>query len=147
MRRPTEVIIVDSAIIIAALTGRSMPLLLSIGDRRRLMVTTRVIEECLRRVVLGLGRPELAPVVLSIAEAMELVASEDMDLMPAERTLRRAPAAANGSTSDAHLLAAAWFADADVWTHDRDFAGCGIASWSTANLVAALDDEFARTTG
>ena len=36
------------------------------------------------------------------------------------------------------VLALAWSADADVWTTDRDFAGTGIATWSTANLMRAL---------
>ena len=60
-------------------------------------------------------------------------------LLPdAERTLKRAVASNNGSTKDAHLVALAWAIDADVWTTDRDFAGTGIASWSTPNLLLAL---------
>jgi hypothetical protein len=35
-------------------------------------------------------------------------------------------------------LALAWSVEADVWTTDRDFAGTGIASWSTPNLMRAL---------
>lgn len=57
----------------------------------------------------------------------------------AEDVLRAAPASGNGTVNDAHVLVAAWMLDADVWTHDRDFAGTGVASWSTANLLAALD--------
>ena len=45
-----------------------------------------------------------------------------------------AVASRNGSTADAHLLACAWAFDADLWSHDRDFAGTGWASWSNANL-------------
>jgi predicted nucleic acid-binding protein len=35
-------------------------------------------------------------------------------------------------------LALAWSLEADVWTTDRDFAGAGIATWSTPNLMRAL---------
>jgi predicted nucleic acid-binding protein len=53
----------------------------------------------------------------------------------AGRVLARAVASRNGSTRDAHLLACAWTFDADLWTHDRDFAGTGWPSWSNANLI------------
>jgi uncharacterized protein len=36
------------------------------------------------------------------------------------------------------LLALAWSVDANLWTNDRDFAGTGVASWSTPNLLRAL---------
>jgi hypothetical protein len=44
-------------------------------------------------------------------------------------------AAARGRSSGAVL---AWSTDADIWTTDRDFAGTGVATWSTPNLVRAL---------
>ena len=56
----------------------------------------------------------------------------------AETVLRNAVASRNASVSDAHVLALAWIADADIWSHDRDFAGTGWRSWSSANLLAAL---------
>ena len=59
-------------------------------------------------------------------------------LQDAERTLKDSVPSHNGSIKDAHLVALAWSLDADVWTTDRDFGGTGIASWSTANLVRAL---------
>lgn len=57
----------------------------------------------------------------------------------ATRTLRHAVASRNGSTTDAHLLACAWAFDADIWSHDRDFAGTGWPSWSNANLAEAVE--------
>jgi predicted nucleic acid-binding protein len=60
------------------------------------------------------------------------------DLEEAQTVLRNAAASKNGSTNDAHVLALAWTVDADLWSHDRDFAGTGWPSWSTANLMAAL---------
>lgn len=60
-------------------------------------------------------------------------------LPEAARVLCDAVASRNGSTSDAHVLACAWLLDADIWSHDRDFAGTGWLSWSNANLLRALD--------
>lgn len=63
-------------------------------------------------------------------------------LMPeAVVALRNAPASRNGSVTDAHILALAWAYEADIWSHDRDFAGTGWPSWSSANLAAALSRE------
>jgi hypothetical protein len=28
--------------------------------------------------------------------------------------------------------------EADIWTTDRDFAGTGVATWSTSNLMRGL---------
>jgi predicted nucleic acid-binding protein len=51
---------------------------------------------------------------------------------------RKDVASRNGSVKDAHVLALAWSVEADIWTTDRDFAGTGIATWSTPNLVRGL---------
>jgi hypothetical protein len=60
-------------------------------------------------------------------------------LLPrAEIALRDAVASRNGSIADVHVLALAWSIGADVWTTDRDFAGTGVVSWSTPNLIRGL---------
>lgn len=64
-----------------------------------------------------------------------------VDLPKAAACLRNAVASRNGSTDDAHLLALAWLLNADIWSHDRDFAGTGWPSWSTANLMSCLAAE------
>jgi hypothetical protein len=56
-------------------------------------------------------------------------------LSESETALRDAVVSHNGSTCDAHVLALARDAEADNWTTDRDFAGTGIATWSTPNLL------------
>jgi hypothetical protein len=43
-----------------------------------------------------------------------------------------------------YLLALAWSVETDVWTTDRDFAGAGIATWSTPNLMRALGEAATR---
>lgn len=47
------------------------------------------------------------------------------------------PATARRATP---VLACAWLLDADIWSHDRDFAGTGWPSWSNANLLRVLAD-------
>jgi PIN domain-containing protein len=42
------------------------------------------------------------------------------------------------------VLAVAWSVEADVWTTDRDFAGTGIATWSTPNLMRPLGEAAKR---
>ena len=59
-------------------------------------------------------------------------------MVEAAIALADAVASRNGSVDDAHLLALAWSVDADIWTTDRDFAGAGVASWSTPNLIRGL---------
>lgn len=69
-----------------------------------------------------------------------LAKSSDSDVLEAAaHMLKNAVASRNGSPADAHLLAVAWTYDADIWSHDRDFAGTGWPSWSSANLLAALE--------
>lgn len=39
---------------------------------------------------------------------------------------------------DWHSVALALAEGADIWTHDADFLGCGIATWSTDTLLAHM---------
>jgi predicted nucleic acid-binding protein len=75
---------------------------------------------------------------------MNLVQADERHLELAAQYLRDAVASQNGSVVDAHILACAWSYDADIWSFDRDFAGTGVASWSTANLMRALAAEDER---
>jgi len=105
-----------------------------------LVTTDRVVQEARRRVELGLKRPDLLAVIDALAAELTIVpvAALAPILASSEVALRDAVPSRNGSTRDAHVLALAWSVEADVWTTDRDFAGAGIASWSTPNLIRAL---------
>jgi predicted nucleic acid-binding protein len=85
-------------------------------------------------------RPELLEIVDALASIMTVVPVSALApmLADAERALLQAPASANRSTRDAHVLALAWEIDADIWTTNRDFAGAGVATSSTPNLVRAI---------
>lgn len=107
---------------------------------RMLVTTERAIEEAQRRLVIGLRRPEAIPILERLMDDVTVVPLERLELFLSESGdyLRDAVASRNGSTADAHVLALAWQAGADIWSADRDFAGTGVASWSTPNLVRAL---------
>ena len=86
-------------------------------------------------------QPELLPNLETLAEVIAVSSTALFDSVvveEAERALREAAASRNGSATDAHLLVLAWGLDADLWSTDRDFAGVGVASWSTPNLMRAF---------
>jgi predicted nucleic acid-binding protein len=140
LRVPSRILVVDAAILVAAVRGRSFAAVIEAASANALITTDRAIEEATRRIVLGLKRPELLDVLEELAAEIEVtpVASLDHALDDAERCLRLAVPGQNGSIGDAHVLALAWEVDGDIWTTDRDFAGTGVASWSTPNLMRAL---------
>ncbi|TCR60655.1 PIN domain-containing protein [Bosea sp. BK604] len=148
--RPSEALIVDANVILSAVLGfRSRPLLEKVSARRALITSVDVSDE-VRRVLVRLdpGAPvlgEIAGAILNSIELVEAVRYGD-NIAGAESRLRNATASRNGSTDDAHILALAWTYDADIWSHDRDFAGTGWPSWSSANLAAALAEEAGAET-
>ena len=139
MKSLPSALVVDTSILISALLGRSGPLFL-IGRHASLLTTDRALVEAERRVALGLRRPDLLIELSVLSRQFEIAPLEGLaaSLDEAETTLRDAIPSRNGSVTDTHLLALAWKTDADIWSHDRDFAGTGVASWSTLNLLRAL---------
>lgn len=142
MRAPSSTLVVDAAILVAATRGRSSGALLEAARVTALVTTDRVVHEARRRIELGLKRPELLDVLDALIAEMTIVpvAALTHVLGRGEAALRDAVASRNGSTRDAHVLALAWSVEADIWTTDRDFAGTGVATWSTPNLMRALAD-------
>jgi predicted nucleic acid-binding protein len=84
-----------------------------------------------------LQRPDLLAVLDALLVEMTVlpVAALTPYIARSEIALKDAVPSRNGSVRDAHVVALAWSAGADVWTSDRDFAGTGIATWSTPNLM------------
>ena len=140
MRQPAPVLAVDAAILIASVIGKSTGAIFQAAQQLSLVTTSRVIEEARRRIELGLKRPDLLPLLDIICAAIAVTPLEELSphLPATQIALKDAPASRNGSIADAHLLALAWCVEADIWTYDRDFAGTGVASWSTPNLLRAL---------
>ena len=137
---------VDAAILVNAARGRSSGAILAAAREAALVTTDRVVAEARRRIDLGLKRPELNAIIDALIAEMTVVpvAALTMILPRAEIALRDAVASRNGSINDAHVLALAWSIDADLWSTDRDFAGTGVATWSTPNLIRGLA-EAAKT--
>ena len=140
MRAPTSTLVVDAAVLVAAARGRSSGALLEAGRSASLVTTDRVVHEARRRIELGLRRPELLAIIDGLLAEMTVVpvAALTPVLAESEIALRDAVASRNGSIRDAHVLALARSVEADIWTTDRDFAGTGVASWSTPNLMRGL---------
>ncbi|WP_082173223.1 PIN domain-containing protein [Methylobacterium platani] len=136
-------LVVDTNIVLSAALGRrSVSIFDALADRRIVATSARVAEE-VQRVLLGVpdlpaGAPVRAEVILAGIDVIDASYYSDR-IESAARVLSDAVASRNGSTSDAHVLACAWLLDADIWSHDRDFAGTGWPSWSNANLLRALD--------
>ncbi len=139
-RLPSPAIIVDANLLVSAVLGSATGACLDrIAGERSLITSEAAFHEASR--VVSHIRPQDLPVLEALLDLVTIIATEDMgmtDLEEAQTVLRNAAASKNGSTNDAHVLALAWTVDADLWSHDRDFAGTGWPSWSTANLMAAL---------
>jgi predicted nucleic acid-binding protein len=140
MKAPTTTIVLDAAILVAAARGRSSGAILGAARAAVLVTTDRVVHEARRRIELGLKRPDLLAIVDALIAEMTVVPVAALVplLERSEIALREAVASRNGSTEDAHVLALAWSVEADMWTTDRDFAGTGVATWSTPNLMRGL---------
>jgi len=142
MKPPSSTLVLDAAVLIAAVLGRSAGALMLAQQASVLVTTDRVLEEVRRRLELGLKRPELLTLIDDFAAAITIVPAVALQPIFArcEATLRDAVASRNGSIRDTHVLALAWSVEGDIWTTDRDFAGTGIATWSTPNLMRGLLD-------
>ncbi len=140
MRSPSPALVVDAAILIAAVRGRSSAAVETAALARVLITTDRAVQEARRRIELGLKRPDLLAMVDVLMESIAVVPAADFEssLPDSKFALKEAVTSRNGSVKDAHILALAWAADADIWSSDRNFAGTGVASWSTPNLMRGL---------
>jgi hypothetical protein len=140
MKAVSSTLVIDAAILVAAVLGRTTGAMLEAQRHCALVTTDRAVAEVSRRVELGLQRPELLRVLAGIADEITVapLAMLDADVPRAEAALRDTVPSRSGAISDAHVLALSWAVDGDIWTHDRDFAGAGVATWSTINLMRAL---------
>jgi predicted nucleic acid-binding protein len=139
---PTNVVVVDTNILLSAVLGRRTRAAVAVVEAaREILVSHHSVVEALSVLShLEAGRDASRNVLPGVMSRMQVVKPEAYaSLMSAAgETLRNAPASRNGSDRDAHVLALAWLCDADIWSHDRDYAGTGWPSWSSANLAAAL---------
>jgi predicted nucleic acid-binding protein len=64
---------------------------------------------------------------MRIVPAAEYAAKEGIARRPIPR-----------DSDDWPTVALALALEADIWTHDRDFFGCGVATWTTETLLLHL---------
>jgi predicted nucleic acid-binding protein len=140
MRLPPSTLVVDAAVLVAAVRGRSSGAILHAARAATLVTTDRAVHETRRRIQVGLKRPELLAILNALIREMTVVpvAALEPFLSQSEVALRDAVASRNGSIRDAHVLALAWSVEADIWSADRDSVGTGVATWSTPNLMRGL---------
>jgi predicted nucleic acid-binding protein len=140
MKPPSSTLVLDTAILISAVLGRSAGAIMRAQQDSVLVTTDLVLHEARRRLALGLKRPELLALLDDLAAAITVVPAAALEpiFSRCEETLRDAVASRDGSSRDAHILALAWSVEGDIWTTDRDFAGAGVATWSTPNLMRGL---------
>lgn len=140
MRAPSSTMVVDAAILVAAARGQSSGAVRAVAAAATLVTTDRAVLEARRRIELGMKRPEFLEVLDALVAEMNVVPVAALAplLEASEAALRDAVPSRNGSTKDAHVLALARSVEGDIWTTDRDFAGTGIATWSTPNLMRGL---------
>lgn len=100
----------------------------------------KISSEAIGALSWGWGARSCSTFSNDLASALTIVPAAALEplLASCEVALRDAVASRDGSTRDAHVLASAWSVDADVWTTDRDFAGTGVATWSTPSLMGRL---------
>jgi predicted nucleic acid-binding protein len=140
VRAPSSTLVLDAAVLISAVFGRSSGAIIEAQRAAALITTDRVIHEARRRIELGLRRSELLELLNELATVITIVPVAALEplLARGELALRDAVPSRNGSIKDAHVVVLAWCAEADVWTTDRDFAGTGVPTWSTPNLLRGL---------
>ena len=125
VRLPSSIIVVDANILVRAGLGSGVAAstLEGVSEVRTLVISERIHAETVGRIAGG---------DIFLSATAQSLRQRDRGLSEggvrgcahaAAAVLRDAPQAGNGSTADAHVLALAWRLSADIWTHDRDFAG------------------------
>lgn len=144
-RRPSSALVVDTNILVGAILGAGRRSVWNrVNAQRRLLISIEGVAEVMSVASHALHRaPHALEDAIALLEFLEPTPTERYETMLAHAAdvLCNAVASRNGCRADAHILALAWTYDADIWSHDRDFAGTGWPSWSSANLAAALSEE------
>src|SRR6478672_3759230 len=98
MRAPSSTLILDAAILISAVFGRSSGAILRVQQAAALVTTDRVVYEARRRIELGLKRPELLEILDELASVITIVpvAGLALRIRECEVALRDAVASRNG---------------------------------------------------
>ena len=136
-------LLLDANILIRAVFGKKVPSFLhKFEDNVEFYAPDYCIREALEKI------PEIAAKRKEIPEFAELYLNllvktvilvvdrslyEPFEVLARARTARRDP-------GDWPVIATALLLNAPIWTEDRDFFGCGIATWTTDRIEIYLRD-------
>lgn len=144
MRTPSDNIAIDANILVSMVLSRAEPSkrmreFVRVATSVALVTSERAVHEVRMRV--HSLRPEALPIAERALTAVKIFPDNNIPslvMREAAGFLQRAPQSGNGSIRDDHLLSVASVVGADIWSHDKDFFGTGVAVWSTGNLMVAL---------
>jgi predicted nucleic acid-binding protein len=130
-------IVVDANVLIAALFGRSLPLVKDVAAWAELSVPLPQVAEAVAVSTRLASAPALAPAAASIkdrlADLLDVVEPLSPDVFGDHEPVARARLHARGQP-DWPVLAAALAIDGAIWSRDIDFFGIGVPVWSTRNI-------------
>ena len=141
-------LVVDANILVGELLREKGRALVA-DERLELLVAAKAWEEArreLRRrvdVIAERGQlskttaTELLNVAVTLAERHTTVLTEAEYGAFEEEARERIP----NDPDDWPTVALALALEADIWTQDKDFLGCGVATWTTATLRARLESK------
>ena len=139
-------LVVDANILVSELL-RERGRRLVADERLELFIATKVLEEALHELEKRIGyiarrtdaSVEQLATLLILATA---AASENLRVLEPghyqafeQEAQRRMPR----DFDDWHSVALALSLDAAIWTQDKDFLGCGIATWTMVTLLRQLE--------
>ena len=138
-------LVVDANILVAELTRKRGRILIA-DSKLELFIAEKPWEEVrheLRKrfVIIAERKGATSQEASELYKAAIMLASVNVQVMPvsyyvsleksAKRRIPRDP-------DDWHSVALALVLNADIWTQDNDFLGCGVATWTTDTLIEQL---------
>jgi predicted nucleic acid-binding protein len=129
-------LVIDANIFRDAVLGNKGVVIQQIIHANTVFMSERGVEEAIG-VIRGQAGKDAVRITVDLIKLFLVIPHEHYQpaLDIAQRRLRGRSKSSNGNVNDAHVLACALALTADIWSHDRDFAGTGVASWSTRNLL------------
>ena len=134
-------LVLDANILIRAVLGKRVRRLLEIHANRVsfLVPETAYLEAAEHLALLVVkrgGDPEKALAALKSMAALGIIVSGDIYGDFAAEARKRL---GTRDPEDWPILAAALALACPIWTEDADFFGCGVATWTSANIEIFLD--------
>ncbi len=139
-------IVLDTNILIRAVLGNRVPrLLLAYGSGVQFLTPEFAFREAEQKLPLILEKRALAlnhecvtlNAVSRIVGKIDESVYSPFEFAARRRLVRRDP-------NDWPILAAALAAGCPIWTEDKDFFGCGVATWTTDRIEIFLEDCVTR---